>query len=806
MNLTSARRTCRSPLRPTLTAALAGMLVAQAMTASAVAGDSPAPTSGLDEIVVTATRRSERLQDVPVSATAFSRQKLDVQGLRSMDDLARVTPGVTFQRSGTSSSGNFNDEDSSINIRGVDSTAGTSTVGIYVDDTPIQGRHITFTSFNAFPALFDLERVEVLRGPQGTLFGAGSEGGALRFITPTPALDAYSAYVRSEYATTRHGDPSYELGAAAGGPIVEGKLGFRLSASVRQEGGWVDRVDYRTGQVTESGANWKQTVVVRGALKWAPTAGLSITPSVYYQELKLNDTSAYWPELSNPGSAQFANGNAQRNPSVDPFYLAAIRLDWNLGVAQLTSNTSYFSRHQHSISDYTQFDRALFGLTDVGPRPPVGDLGTSHDSDSQNNFYQEVRLQSSDPSAGLTWTAGVFYSHLNENTTEQVYDPNLDAEFNVDYGVPLCTPEAPCPGGNILSQPVSRIIDKQYAVFGDATLRLSDAWKATMGLRVSRVSYTGDLEYYGPFLSPTNGPSTPLVSTGGNSENPVTPKVVVSYQPDHENLFYASASKGYRVGGLNGAVSSLCGPSLESIGLTDPGQTYSSDSLWSYELGAKNTLFGGTMQINSSVFAIDWQRIQQAVYMPACGQNFVENLGAVRSYGGDVDLQWRPVNALQIGLSVAYVDAKYTHTVCAGPAACTGAAAIVAPVVTEGNRLPGAPWTVLTSVEYVFRTAAVKRPYVRVDYQLTTAQTAKQPIQDPNNGVSDTSYIGLPQTKALAVRAGLRWNGFDLSLFGQNLTNEHPLLSLNRDSGYSDLFYGHSVRPRTVGITATYRY
>ena len=167
--------------------------------------DAASGATALEEIVVTATRRAERLQDIAVSATAFTQEKLDVQGLRSIDDLTRLTPGVTFQRDATTSAGNFNDEDSDINIRGIDSTAGTSTVGIYIDDTPIQGRHISFTSFNAFPALFDLERVEVLRGPQGTLFGAGSEGGTVRFIQPSPGLQADSMYVRSELATTHSG-------------------------------------------------------------------------------------------------------------------------------------------------------------------------------------------------------------------------------------------------------------------------------------------------------------------------------------------------------------------------------------------------------------------------------------------------------------------------------------------------------------------------------------------------------------------------------------------------------------------------
>jgi len=517
-------------------------------------GDTPPGAGGLDEIVVTATRRVERLQDIAVSATAFTQEKLDVQGLRSIDDLTRLTPGVTFQRDATTAAGNFNDEDSDINIRGVDSTAGTSTVGIYIDDTPIQGRHISFTSFNAFPALFDLERVEVLRGPQGTLFGAGSEGGTVRFIQPSPDLHADSVYVRSELATTHNGAATYDLGAAIGGPIIDDVLGFRLSASYREDGGWVNHVNSR--RVTDSNSNYQDTVVVRGALKWALSDKLSITPSIYYQELRLGDTSAYWPSLSDPSASNFENGNAQRNPSTDPFYLAAVKVEWDAGFAHLTSNTSYFSRNQHSISDYTQFDRALFGLT---LPPPAGDLGTSHDADNQNNFYQEFRLQSMDPEAALVWTTGLFYAHLDENTTERVFDPNLNSEYDAAYGTPFCTPQAPCPNGEILTQPVSQIIDRQYALFGDATFKVADSWKLTAGIRASHIEYSGDLVYYGPFLSATSGPLTPLAATGSNSENPITPKAVIAYQPDPGNLLYVSAAKGYRPGGINGPLSSVCG-------------------------------------------------------------------------------------------------------------------------------------------------------------------------------------------------------------------------------------------------------
>ncbi|HTV98624.1 MAG TPA: TonB-dependent receptor [Steroidobacteraceae bacterium] len=773
------------------------------LSAAAAAGDDAATgTGGLEEIVVTATRRAERLQDVAVSATAFTQEKLDVEGLRSIDDLTRLTPGVTFQRDATTSAGNFNDEDSDINIRGIDSTAGTSTVGIYIDDTPIQGRHISFTSFNAFPALFDLERVEVLRGPQGTLFGAGSEGGTVRFIQPSPDLHTESVYLRSEAGTTHDGAASYEIGGAVGGPIVADTLGFRVSASFREDGGWVDHVNYATRAVTDSDSNYQDTVVVRGALKWAIDERLSITPSVYYQQLRLGDTSAYWPSLSDPTAGNFENGNAQRNPSTDPFYLAAVKIEWDTAFAQLSSDTSYFSRNQHSISDYTQFDRALFGLT---LPPPAGDLGTSHDADNQNNFYQEIRVQSPDPAAALLWTTGVFYSHLDENTTEHVFDPNLNAEYNAAYGVPFCTPQAPCPNGEILTQPISQIIDRQYALYGDATLQVFDSLKLTAGLRASHISYSGDLVYYGPFLSPTSGPLTPLAAAGSNDENPITPKAVIAYQPDRADLLYVSAAKGYRPGGINGPLSSICGSNLSSIGLTAGPEIYAADSLWSYELGTKNSFWDGRMLFDASAFLIDWNNIQQAVYLPACGQNFVENLGKVRSVGGEVEMQTRPVEALLFDVSVAHVDAKYTHTVCAGPSACTGADAPSLPVVTAGDRLPGAPWTFLTSAEYALPAIASRKPYLRLDFQYTTAQTALQPIQDPNNGVSDPTYTGLPQTRNLSLRAGLRFGGIDLSLFAQNLTDSHPVLSHTRDTTTSDLFYDHTVRPRTVGVTATYR-
>jgi outer membrane receptor protein involved in Fe transport len=803
-------------------------------------GDSESASAGLSEVVVTATRREERLQDVPISVSAFSQEKIDSQGLRSIDDLTRLSPGIAFQRNGNGSSANYNDENSDISIRGIDSQAGTSTTGIYIDDTPIQSRHIGFGAVNAFPALFDLDRVEVLRGPQGTLFGAGAEGGVVRFITPQAGLTKNSGYVRSELATTRHGDTSYEAGAAFGGPIIDNVLGFRVSASFRRDGGWVDRANYTLAPsadpvnapllqtpvfngVSERDANWQETFTLRGALKWAVTDAVTVSPSFYYQNLHINDTASYWVALSDPGSQRYYNGNALTNPSRDPFWLAAVKIDWNLGFAQLTSNTSFFHRNQHSTSDYTQYLRATYGLFGLLPSifPQAGDQGYATFEDDQKNWYQEIRL-ASDTNGAIVWNAGVFFSHLDENIPESIYDRTLRGEMLAFTAgaYDLCNP-LDCPDGRIYHGPIDRVIDKQIALFGELTYKLTDTLKATVGLRVSKVDFTGTTFQGGPFLGTPDGGTS-----ASSSEKPVTPKAVLSWQPDKDNLFYVSASKGYRVGGVNVGVGTICEGDLATLGLPvgadglhQVPQKFASDNLWSYEVGGKNTFFDHRLQINSSLFWIDWRNIQQNVYLPSCGEQFTANLGHVVSRGGDVDIQFKPLDSLFLQLTVAYTDAKFSRASCAGvlqfnaaAGGCTGpttGANATAPIVSEGDRLLGAPWNFTFTAEKRFVGWSGYDPYVRVDFQYTTAQTKLLPGQDPANALVDTTLPGLPETKNLQLRTGFRWNGYDISLFAQNLLDQHPLLFKSRDianNNTDQLYFGRGVRPRTFGVTATYRF
>src|SRR3982074_1497948 len=199
----------------------------------------------LQEVIVTATRRAESLSRVPISVTALTQEGLDDRGVKDFSEVARFTPGVNFDNSGTNN----------ISIRGISGTGGAGTTGIYLDDTPIQMRALAFNPDEALPKSFDLERIEVLRGPQGTLFGAGSEGGTVRYITTQPSLTKTSVYAKGDSSLTQGGSLSYEAGVAAGGRIVEGTFGVRASAWYRRDGGWIDRLDPTTLQVVAEKAN-----------------------------------------------------------------------------------------------------------------------------------------------------------------------------------------------------------------------------------------------------------------------------------------------------------------------------------------------------------------------------------------------------------------------------------------------------------------------------------------------------------------------------------------------------------------------
>jgi outer membrane receptor protein involved in Fe transport len=767
-----------------------------AATVPAAADPEPASPVQLEEIVVTAQRRAERLQDVPISVMVYSQETMDAQGTRTIDDISRLTPGVAFVRSAN----NNNSESSQISIRGISSNAGAATTGIYIDDTPIQGRQLSFPSYTTYPALFDIERVEVLRGPQGTLFGAGSEGGTVRFITPQPGLDRYSMYVRCEVGATSHGDPIYEAGLAGGGPLVDGKLGFRASASYRHEGGYVDRVDWHAGRVVDEASNSNDTRTARLALKWQATDALAITPSVLYQKREVDDTAAWWAPREgqpDPTNGQFSeplrNGNAIAQPSVDEFVLSALAIEWDLGPVQLVSNTSYFKRDQSATTDYTQFDRAIFLGNPYAPGPvdtPGGGPGQGFWGDRQRNWTQEIRLQSTDADARINWTAGVFYQDAEETTKHQVYDPDLLQTIGLppDFG-----------GGFIYVENPRVGTDNQIAVFGQADINLTDRLALTLGLRYAHAEFEGTTFYPESLVV---GPE--VFSSGKQDEDPLTPKIGLNFQIDPDNLLYFTAAKGFRIGGSNPKVGQFCygpGSALDQIGLTEVPPDYDSDSVWSYELGTKNAFADNRVLLNASVYFVKWKDIQQNVPLTACGFQFTGNLGEAESKGFDIQAQARIADGLTLGGTFAYNDGEFTETVQLQPT--------VQSIVRDGDSLGGSPWTVVLFGQYEFHVFD-RAAYVRADYQYSAQQDDETPIQNPLNGGFALWAPSVPVQSYTSLRAGMKWDRLDVSVFAQNLFDTQPKLTQTQDIGTPDggtpLFYAITWRPRTVGLTATYNF
>jgi outer membrane receptor protein involved in Fe transport len=749
----------------------------------------PAPADDLQEVVVTAQRRKERLQDVPLSVTAYSQTTMDAQGTRTIDDLSRLTPGVMFTRSAN----NNNSESAEISIRGIVSNAGAATTGVYIDDTPIHGRHLSFPSYNTYPALFDIERVEVLRGPQGTLFGAGSEGGTVRFISPEPSLDRYSLYARSELAGTSKGDPLYEAGFAAGGPIIENRVGFRASVSYRHEGGYVDRVNWHTGQTVDKDANSNSTVTARVAMKWAVGDAITVTPSLLYQKRDVDDTSAFWaprPGQADPTDGQFDSplrtGNAVASPTTDKFLLPALKVEWSLGAVQLVSSTSYFERKQNATTDYTQFDRGIFLGT---PYSLPGESGSGFWADDQKNWTQELRLESGDADARITWTSGIFYQHARETTSHRVYDPPLLATLGLpaDFG-----------GGFIYVEDPRVGTDRQLALFGQANLKLTDRLRLTLGARYAEARFKGSAHYPETLVV---GPQ--VTSSGSEKEHPFTPKLGLEYRIDADKLLYASAAKGFRIGGVNAKVGQFCygpGGSLDLIGLEEVPPSYSSDSLWSYELGAKSSLASDRVLLNASAYFVKWKNIQQNVAL-GCGFQFTSNLGEADSKGFDVQTVIRPNDAISLGATVGYTDARFTKTVQLQPT--------VQSIVRDGDHLGASPWTAAAFAQVNFP-AFGTQGYLRADYQYGAKQTDRTQFSNPLNGGYALWFEGVPEQSFTSLRTGLTWGGLDVSVFAQNLFDTRPRLTATQDiatpDGGTPLFYVISWRPRTIGFTATYHY
>jgi iron complex outermembrane receptor protein len=832
----SSRSRSDAAVRIAIAMALCMSSATVAQAADAAPADVAAAPEGMAEVTVTAQRREETLSKVPVSVTALTQADIDNKGIKDISDVARFTPGINVDNSGTNN----------ISIRGIASSGGAGTTGIYIDDTPIQMRALAFNPDETLPKAFDIDRVEVLRGPQGTLFGAGSEGGTVRYITAQPSLTKTSIYSRNEVSYTQGGDPSFETGIAVGGPVIDGKLGVRATVWYRRDGGWIDRVDPTADDpqnaVVDRNVNHADNVLVRLAALWAPNDNWAITPSIYYQNRNIHDVSNYWPLYSRPSDDVFVSGNPTQRASPDKFYLPALKIQGDFGAFQLISNTSYFHRSETSGYDGTLYNLGFyqtFGVQDGVSYPLLDSTGIhlppeianyrspATVDNNQQNFTQEIRLQSSDPSAKLLWTAGVFFSSNRQQYLEQIHDPQLEAFSEAIFGAPYTDIYTYDDGtGNFVPALVdprypddsyflhTHARDKQYALFGEGTYAITNQLKVTLGARFSRTEFSFDSETGGPQLFAANQSSHP-----GNKENSFTPKVNIAYQMDPNNLFYATYAKGFRPGGGNNPLpQAACAQDFTNFGIEKSPDSYRSDSVHSFEIGAKNN-FNNRIRIASSLYYIKWNNIQQTVIPPICQITFISNLGKATAWGGDIQAEFAVTDALSAELTAGYTDARFTQDSAFATNPDLPPDQVPAPVVKKGDAIvgqslqPNAPVTLSIGAEYKFALFE-HQSFVRMDFEYQGRNHWLPPRQDPATAQFRSSNYTLSATKFLSARGGMAFGGWSVEPFVDNLLNTHTVVNydftidpnVDPTTSYQPLQWQYTFRPRTYGVTATFRY
>jgi iron complex outermembrane recepter protein len=778
---------------------------------SAVHGQDTQDATKLDEIIVTAQRRAESLDKVPVSVTAYSQKTMDELHIQSFGDLASVVPGLSFTTVGNSQQQSNTD----VAIRGIYSNGNSPTTGIYIDETPIAVRQNAAAGFSGspHPDIFDLDRIEVLRGPQGTLFGSSAMGGVIRFITPSPNLQDTSGYSKAEFSYTDRGAPSYAVGLAYGAPIVQGVAGFRVSGWFHSDGGFIDIEDPYTGQILNRNANSETSYTIRPAFTYQPTENLTITPAVFIQHEHSDAPPEYWrTDLPNPEPGAFVSGYGWRSPEQpvqDDLTVPSLAIKYNFAGLSLQSDSSYVDRSYYDYDDYSELLPAFFG------GPPLAPQLAGFNSYDQNVVWtrawqQEFRLSSQDTDSRFNWVAGLYYRHALDGV-QQFIAPDLSPLTELlfgqsslqTYGIPDFVT------GGLAVDSYSRFttVTESKAVFGEITYEIVPRLKTNIGLRIERSSVQDQVEEYGGPLQGTTYGTTVLPD---QKQTPITPRFGLTYQYTDKDMVYATAAKGYRPGGSNSPNATenpLCDASFKALGLNSVPSTYDSDSLWSYELGAKDSLFNDRLSFQTSVYYIDWSGIQTQVNLPSCGAFYTANRGKAISQGFDFQVEAVVAEGLKATANVGYTDVYY-------PNAEYGAAVGGAPplLIGAGDKLPNvAPWNASVHVDYsvdIGRIWDEARSYLRVDYRWIDATPRGDPATvgyDPVVG----GPVGFAPNSAYGVlnlRLGVVHGGLDVSAFVNNATNADPALGLTHASLTDSLISATAIRPLTMGLTGLYRF
>jgi outer membrane receptor protein involved in Fe transport len=800
----------------------AGFLIFGTMPALVSAADAdtaaaaPAEEIGLEEIVVTAEKRASTVQDTAISITAVSGADLAERGIVDFATLAAETPGISMRDNGPGQT--------EFEMRGMTSSGGNSpTVGFYLDDVPMtspaqaQNGKVVID-----PSLYDLNRAEMLRGPQGTLYGSGSMGGTVKLITNQPDPAGFHASGEAVLSDTDGGGFNYTVNGMLNLPLIDNQMALRLVGTDSHTSGWIDRIvlsDFPLPVASGSQTGWSRGDVLagtvahdytqsnaehlagaRGTLLWKVSDNFTLTPTVFYQRVTQDGPSAY---DSDPGTMAHYQPFDIAEPYSDQFTLAALTANYTGSGFDLTSVTARWTRTSTQTQDTSESfenpftcitvpDNAppyctavmpFYGANGVGSGPVVGT-----ETDPSSQFSEELRV-ASNSSGPFNGVAGVFYSDFKSQ-----WQLNTQSVNNLSY-VDFSNFSTPAATTTVwgLNEPAHIT---QWAIFGEGTWAITPALKETVGARV--FSYTSDLSmYFAGWGSPLGG-ATPSTTNVSQSSTGLDPKLNLSYEFSKDLMVYATAAKGFRPGGGNQPLPNFPSPNAPAnFGYTAWPKTYNADSLWSYEVGEKARLLDRRLIVNASVYYEDWTQIQLEE-LPF-GYPLFDNAGDAKIYGGELE-----INALLGGGFTLSASGSYTHaTLQAGPHYT---------IVPENEPVGSTPSDVLPDVpkdtanvglDYLHALNGPLSLVAHIDYTYTGQRYDLVAINQGQNW-------SLPGGDHLAnlrfgVKSASDWN---VALFCTNLGNNHPALENMTALNLANPDFNRVIatQPRTIGIDFSFKH
>jgi outer membrane receptor protein involved in Fe transport len=692
----------------------------------------------IEEVLVTAQKRTENLQDVPASVSVFRRRQLQQLNATTIIDYAAYIPGLNVSSGGGPGQ-------TMITLRGIAPVGPGAVVGYYVDDTPLgsSSNYGAAREFGLDLMPYDVERIEVLRGPQGTLYGAGAMGGLLKYVLRRPSVSNFEAWAgATTFDIASASDLGWGARAGANVPLAAERVGLWGSYFEQQTPGYADNA--------QTGARDLNDVSQRGgrlALLWQIDDALSLQLGGLWQRIHSSDDAAVSLTLTGldpPTGIADHGALTSFHPLLQPFsqdidhYSAT--LEWQLDWASLLSASSYSRMRTRHVQDASP----IFGAIVAGYAP-------SHIDVDLSKRTQEIRL-ASQPGGKVEWLAGAFYTREDGEQVRNVFALDTAGQLIPQFAPRFLFVEFP-----------SRY--EEVAVFGSASLQLTDRFDVTAGVRWAR-NWQRFRQISGG-LESVIGPPTDI--SGEASENVLTYNVGPRWRLSAGSMLYARVASGYRPGG----------PNPRALGLPP---TTSADTLTNYELGVKTQFLDGRAQVNLAAFRIDWHDIQQSVVRGGIGS--IDNTGNAVSKGFELETAFVPVDGVRIGVNAAYSDPKLTAPV-------EGIAAA---------RLGNTPrWSTSAVLDYEFTLANRWTAHLNGGWRYVGEQGTAIAAQTG----ADISYV-LPPYTALDLAADVARGSWTIRLFARNVTDRRAFIGGGLGVDADNVPYGidlNALQPRTVGIS-----